>query len=78
MKSRWWCGVGLASRKRELKSSIVRFLQAKGSDSVHQIHLCQPFVLYYYSHMSLSSPREITDCLYNVCIGYIDENIYIQ
>jgi hypothetical protein len=33
MKSRWWCGVGLASRKRELKSPIVRFLQAKGSDS---------------------------------------------
>lgn len=76
MKSRWWGGVGLASRKRELKSSIVRFLQAKGSDSVHQIHLCQPFVLYYHSYMSLNSPREITDCLYHVCAEYIDKNIY--
>lgn len=63
MKSRWWGGVGLASRKRELKSSIVRFLQARGSDSVHQIALCQPFVLYYHSHMSSTSPREITDFL---------------
>lgn len=76
MKSRWWGGLGLASRKRELKSSIVRFLQPKGSDSEHQIHLCQPFVLYYHSRMSLNSPREITDCLYNVCTEYIDKNIY--
>lgn len=76
MKSRWWGGVGLASRKRQLKSAIVRFLQAKGSDSVHQIHLCKPFVLYYHSHISLTSPREITNCLYNVCIECIDKNIY--
>jgi len=76
MKSRWWGGVGLASRKRELKSAIVRFLQAKGSDSEHQIHLCQPFVLYYHSHISLTSAREIINCLYNVFIEYIDKNIY--